>query len=102
MDKIFRLLSDKDRRRLLVALLDHHPHSDDRIVIPEDIQRGDPKDRRRHVRMVHNHLPMLADAEVIRWDRETNEIHQGPRFEELRPVLELLTDHADDLPGEWI
>jgi hypothetical protein len=44
----------------------------------------------------------MEAAGFITWDRESNEVRKGPRFEELRPLLELLDNHADDIPGEWV
>ncbi len=43
-------------------------------------------------------LPMLAEAGFIDWDRESGEIRRGPNFEGLRPLLELIVVHQDELP----
>jgi hypothetical protein len=43
-------------------------------------------------------LPMLAEAGFIDWVRESGEIRRGPNFEELRPFLELIEAHQDELP----
>lgn len=102
MDDAFRILSDTHRRRLLVALLDADPRSDEGLAIPEAVHRGDRERHRLHVEMVHTHCPLLEAAGVIRWDRDANEVQTGPRFEELRPLLELLDENAATLPGEWI
>lgn len=102
MDEIFRLLSHVDRRRLLVALLDHDPQRDEPISVLDDLQVGDRDERRFQVAMVHSHLPLLEDAAVVMWDRDSHEVLAGPRFEDVRPLLELLDEHAADLPGEWV
>ena len=47
-------------------------------------------------------LPLLDDAGVIEWDREADEIRKGPRFAEIRPLLELLDDHREELPSDWL
>jgi hypothetical protein len=52
--------------------------------------------------MRHTHLPKLASAGFIEWDPETNTVQQGPRFEDIRPLLELMHDHADELPDDWL
>lgn len=44
-------------------------------------------------------FPMLAEAVFIDWDRESGEIRRGPNFEELRPLLESIVAHQDELPG---
>ena len=52
--------------------------------------------------MVHTHLPKLEDEGFIGWDREENMVRKGPRFEEIQPLLELMHNHADKLPDEWV
>lgn len=54
------------------------------------------------VLMKHTHLPKLEAAGFIEWDRETNAVRQGPKFAEIRPLLELMANHADELPDRWI
>lgn len=45
---------------------------------------------------------MLEDAGFINWNRETHQVTKGPEFHQLRPVLELLHHHQDELPDGWI
>lgn len=61
--------------------------------------RNDPEEVRSELR--ETHLPMLEDAGIIEWDRETGEISRGPNFDEVEPLLELMEDHADELPPFW-
>jgi hypothetical protein len=37
----------------------------------------------------------------IDWDRDANEVAKGDRFNEIEPVLNLMDNHADELPADW-
>jgi len=49
----------------------------------------------------HDHLPKLESAGYIEWNRLTGQIARGPQFREIVPLLELLEEHADELPTDW-
>lgn len=95
-DDMMDVLADVQRRKLLIALLKNNPP----VVIAGSEAEDD--DAKRLVAMDHVHLPKLADYGVIDWDRESNEVHKGPNFDEIRPLLELLDDHEDELPDDWL
>jgi hypothetical protein len=57
-------------------------------------------DRTKEIRLHHNYLPRLATHEFIDWNRETNEITRGDKFEEIRPLLRLLYENRDQLPDD--
>ncbi|QFU84563.1 transcriptional regulator (plasmid) [Natronorubrum aibiense] len=83
----------------MVELLDRSPRADGGEPLPEltgDSAKGS------EMMVTHNHLPRLAEADFIVWDQETDEVAKGPRFEEIRPLLELIDSHAGELPEEWI
>lgn len=40
------------------------------------------------VEYTHVHLPLLEKQGYIRWDRRHHEVTEGPRFDELRPLLD--------------
>ena len=86
-DEMVDAVADIQRRKLLVALLAHNPHSDalDRLVSMQQV-----------------HLPKLADYGFIEWDKGEHEVMKGPNFDEIRPLLELLNDHEDELPDDWL
>jgi hypothetical protein len=44
----------------------------------------------------------LADYGVIEWNGETHEVLKGSKFEEIRPLLELLAGHEEELPADWL
>jgi hypothetical protein len=100
LDKMLDALSDIQRRALLVALLEHNPQNDSPIVIADD--EDDKAAVKELITMDHVHLPKLAEYGFIEWDKENNEVKKGPAFDEIRPLLELLDTHNDELPDDWI
>lgn len=98
---MLQALEDRHRRRLLVTLLDHHP-TEDTFRVPEDIYVGEADLEALQEQLFHQHLPSLEAAGYIRWDRENHEVEQGPRFNVLRPLLQLMHDHQDELPPGWL
>ena len=101
MDEHFEALSNVNRRRLLVALHDHNPQRDD-VGMPEDVHEGDKAVEALHSELYHSHLPRLKETGFNRWNRDTHEVTRGPRFDEIRPLLDLMRDHADELPDDWL
>ena len=100
LDDVMHVLASPQRRKLLVALLDHNPQSDSPVVIADDENERDAVERL--VEMEHVHLPKLEDHGFIEWDQENNEVSKGPKFEDIRPLLKLMVDHMDELPPDWI
>lgn len=100
VDDMFDALGDVQRRKLLVALLEHNPQ-DDSSVISRDSE-SDERARRRVVEMRHNHLPKLEEYGFVEWDQESHEVVKGANFDEIRPLLELLDQHEDELPAVWV
>lgn len=98
LDTAFDVLANAYRRRLLVALLEHDAGAS---VVPTDVVIENVPPEGRGVYLTHTHLPKLEDAGFIEWDREGEEVRAGPRFDEIRPLLELLDDHADELAYAW-
>ncbi|ELY56720.1 hypothetical protein C491_11975 [Natronococcus amylolyticus DSM 10524] len=96
------VLANKYRRRVLVALLEHNPQDDHNPQIPDDVTLGTGDLESLMISMRHTHLPKLEEAGFIEWDRETNVVRKGPQFEEIRPLLELMEAHADELPDDWL
>lgn len=98
-DEMVEALANVQRRKLLVALLEHNPQDDAPVTV---VDEADAEVFERLVSMRHVHLPKLADAGFIIWDDESHEVSKGPNFEEIRPLLELLDDHAEELPEDWL
>lgn len=95
LDEQFDALSHVARRHLLVALLGENPQT----TIPKTDGSGDDESFERRVAMRHSHLPRLEDRGFIRWDQENSRATKGPQFETIEPLLTLLDDHRDGLPG---
>lgn len=102
LDTMLDVLASRYRRRVLVALLEHNPQDDDDPQVPDDVHLESEDLDQLMIQMSHTHLPKLADSGFIVWDRETNTVRKGPRFEEIRPLLELMDAHADELPDDWL
>jgi hypothetical protein len=99
-DEALDALSHVQRRKLLVALLDHNPQNDSPELNLDSAEHSDTVERL--IEMEHVHLPKLVEYGFIEWDREANEVAKGPQFDEIRPLLELLTDHEEELPADWL
>ena len=99
LDEQFDAMTHPLRRRLLVRLLEHNPQKGD--VDPSSLHEGEQPVEVLEAEMFHTHLPKLEDAGFIVWHQDTNEVVKGPRFEEIRPLLELIDAHADVLPADW-
>lgn len=83
-DTMLDALGDVQRRILLVGLLKHNPQDDSPTIIADH-------ERER-----------LEEYGFIEWDKENSEVSKGPAFDEIRPLLELLDNHEDELPTDWI
>jgi len=93
-------LANVQRRKLLVALLEHNPQDDDPVVIADSESESDAV--KRLLSMQHVHLPKLVEYGFIEWNKDTHEVMKGPNFDEIRPLLELLDNHEDELPADWL
>lgn len=102
MDTVLNVLEKRYRRRLLVALLEHNPQVADNPQISSDTESATENLETLTILTWHKHLPKLEESEFIEWDRDTNSIQKGPQFDEIQPLLELLQNHADELPDDWL
>ena len=99
IDEFFDAVADVQRRRLLVRLMDHNPQ-DPREVTSEPWEMTE--EEREHVKMEHVHLPKLVDYGFVEWHRDENEVVKGPRFGEIRPLLELIDENSTEMPTGWV
>lgn len=100
IDGALRSFANPYRRQLLVTLLAHNP--EDETAIPDDLTTDDEELELMLIEMEHNHLPKLEELGLIEWDRENGVVRRGPTFQELRPLLELMVKHSDELPDGWL
>jgi hypothetical protein len=96
IDDTFEALGHVQRRRLLTTLLES-TDKDETIVRDADSDGMDTL-----VMMKHVHFPKLAAYGFIQWNKETDEVEQGPAFAEIRPLLELLVTHENELPDGFV
>lgn len=96
VDRIFEGLSNS-HRRLILLLLKQGTVETEADVMPRE---GDNPEEAR-LALIHNHLPRLEEAEYIEWNRDSGDLSKGSRFDEIEPLLELIENHADELPPNW-
>ncbi|ODR83267.1 hypothetical protein BG842_09920 [Haladaptatus sp. W1] len=94
LDDVFDVLANRYRRRLLFALIDHNAQ-DDSTRVSADVTIEDENANHLKIQMVHTHLPKLDERGLIEWNRDSNQVEKGARFEDIRPLLELIRDHDD-------
>ena len=99
-DEILDAMSHVRRRELLFALLAKNPRDPASLIDAEDESEREVMEFL--VQMRHVHLPKLEEYGIIQWDREGEEVVKGPKFDEIRPLLELLRNHEGELPGGWL
>ncbi|MDG5820787.1 ArsR family transcriptional regulator [Natronococcus sp. A-GB7] len=102
MDTVLNVLENQYRRRVLVALLEHNPQDAEDPKTPSDSELADEDLETLRIHMTHTHLPKLEVSGFIEWERDTNSIRKGPNFDEIQPLLELMQNHADELPDGWL
>lgn len=95
---VFRAIADEYRRGLLVALLEHDVQDVGDPSLPAHVTLDGERPAPSRIRITNVHLPRLERAEFVEWNRDANVVRRGPRFEEVRPLLEWLYDY-DESPG---
>lgn len=100
IDDIFGVLAARQRREILLDLLADNPVGD-RVETADRGATPVVEIDRAQTSLYHNHLPKLENEGFVRWDRDAHVIERGPRFSDIEPVLELLDEHATELPDDW-
>lgn len=93
-DDLFEALANEQRRRLLFELSNGAQSLN--VDSPPD---GVEDSRTAVIKRHHVHLPRLEASGYIEWNRVTNTVEAGPRFDAIEPLLQLLTDHREKLPA---
>lgn len=102
LDTALDLLANKYRRRLLIALMEQQRGTGADPPVPVHEAVGDENLEDLILALTHTHLPKLERAGVVEWNREERTVRTGPWFEEVRPLLELFHDNAEDLLDGWL
>lgn len=76
----------------LIELMNGNVEHENDVMARRETAKGDG------LGVKHNHLPELEEAGYIEWNREAGTVSKGPFFEEIKPLLELIETHANDLP----
>jgi len=100
LDRMFAVLSHPYRRRILLLVSEHNPRAEDEFAV-DDLSTEDDDIELLTTELYHVHLPRLAEAGYIDWDREAATIRRGPKFDEIAPLLRLMYTHQDELPQGW-
>lgn len=99
-DTILDALGHVDRRRLFLALL--HANVDDELPVEVDTLEHDSTEDAFRLSMRHVHLPKLDDDGFVDTNSDHTAVTTGPRFDEIRPLLELLDANRGQLPDDWL
>ncbi|MDG5775133.1 hypothetical protein QA599_01630 [Haloarculaceae archaeon H-GB1-1] len=100
LDQVFTCLSNPTRRRILTTLAERNPRNQAEFEAP-DFNPEDKELESFKTELYHKDLPRLSEAGFINWDRDTDTVTRGPNFEEIRPLIELMNNHQDELPDDW-
>lgn len=85
--EIFTVMASGARREILVALMNTPPHVG--VKPPGDVDAPDSEGapERLRLELIHRHLPRMAEAGFVEWDRDPLRVRRGPRFDEVAAVL---------------
>lgn len=81
IDTLLTAVADPTRRRVLGRL---EPLDAGRTLAVDDLFDDGDGDR---LRLRHVHLPKLAEADLVDWDREASRVGVGADFERALPLL---------------
>ena len=101
-DHLFTALAANPRRELICSLTDRSPSAT--VPLPESaMSRNVPPDP-EHLRraLIHRHLPMMADLELVDWEREPFVASRGPRFHEIETVMAGVISVSEELPDSLV
>ncbi|SER91311.1 DUF7344 domain-containing protein [Natrinema salaciae] len=96
MEAACSLLAESERRFLLYQLAGNRTANIEDLVSQVAVWELDARPnaidkevrQRVYVSLVHNHLPRLADYDIIEYDLRSGDIVLAEGFEDIRPLLE--------------
>ena len=100
---MFDALRDPIRRRVLFAVSDRGLREGDEFTLNAfaSAEMGEVDPDILRVRLFHSHLPRLVEEGFVEWEPDDGTIRRGPAFDEIAPLLDVLVDHAGDLPADF-
>lgn len=98
---VFRLLLDERRRQLLRTLTQSIGiHTVPDLIDHLETLAGEETPRNEiECSLLHVHLPMLEEADVVRYDRATGTVKRTKKARSLEPYLELAAPHDRQAPS---
>lgn len=101
-NQLHEILASQERRMIIYSLM--HVPTERRIPLPEAaMPPGSSWDRQlTSIRLQHHHLPKLADAGYVRWERDPFYVQRGPHFAEVESLFGLIHDSIDRFPESLI
>ncbi|QLG60244.1 ArsR family transcriptional regulator [Halorarum salinum] len=113
LDELLTSLSHRTRRSILLTLAADNPRDEEEFTSPDADEGDDASDEDEfasadfdaelfEAKVRYEHLPQLDRAGLIEWNREADTVTRGPNFEELRPLVDLINEHRDEFPDDWL
>lgn len=95
-DEYWTALDHPERRECLLTLLGR----DRPVEMATAVDGGGGIETERRRALHDEHLPILADLDLIEWDSRTRRVDQGPAFETVEPLLHYLDENDQPTSGE--
>ena len=101
-DQLHEVLASQERRMIIYSLKD--APEERRMPLPEAAMTPESSwdQERTTLRLMHDHLPKLADAGYVRWERDPFCVQRGPHFEEVEVMFDLIHDSIGQFPNSLI
>ncbi|APX00078.1 hypothetical protein CHINAEXTREME_12030 [Halobiforma lacisalsi AJ5] len=101
-DQLHEVLASQERRMILYSLKD--APKERRLPLPEAAKAPDSSwdSERAAMRLEHSHLPKLAAAGYVRWERDPFCVQRGRHFEEVEAMFNLIDESIDRFPKSLI
>jgi len=101
-DQLHEVLASQERRMIIYSLMG--VPRERRIPLPDAAMAPDSSwdPETASLRLQHSHLPKLADAGYVRWERDPFCVQRGPQFAEAETLFEVIHDSIDQFPESLI